>query len=64
MKNRHKQKLVILSITLFVMLNAPVLLLFNGTKSFMGLPAIYAYLFAVWFASSLLSFLIFRKYNE
>ncbi|MCP2038289.1 hypothetical protein L1282_001406 [Chryseobacterium sp. HSC-36S06] len=64
MKKRHKQKLVILSITLFVMFNAPVLFLFNKTEPIWGLPMIYTYLFMVWFASSIASFLIFRKYNE
>lgn len=64
MKKRHKQKLVILSITLFVMFNAPVLLLFNKTEQMVGLPLLYFYIFFVWFASILASFLIFRKYNE
>ncbi|OWR14005.1 hypothetical protein [Chryseobacterium sp. VAUSW3] len=64
MKKRHKQKLVILSITLFVMLNAPVLLLFNHTQAILGLPMIYLYLFMIWLASSIASFLIFWKFDE
>lgn len=64
MKKRHKQKLVILSITLFVMLNAPVLLLFNHTQKILGLPMIYLYLFMIWLASSIASFLIFWKFDE
>lgn len=64
MKKRHKQKLVILSITLFVMLDAPVLLLFNHTQEILGLPMIYLYLFMVWLASSIASFLIFWKFDE
>lgn len=64
MKKRHKQKLVILSITIFVMLNAPVLLLFNHTQAILGLPIIYLYLFMIWLASSIASFLIFWKFDE
>lgn len=64
MKKRHKQKLVILSIILFVMFNAPVLLLFNSTQQICGLPMIYLYIFMVWLASSVASFLIFRKFDE
>lgn len=64
MKKRHKQKLAILSIILFVMFNAPVLLLFNNSSKIMGLPMIYTYIFLVWFASSVASFLIFKKFDE
>ena len=64
MKKRHKQKLVILSITLFVMLNAPVLLLFNRTQQMWGLPMIYLFIFMFWLASCIASFLIFRKFDE
>ena len=64
MKKRHKQTLVILSITLFVMFNAPVLLLFNRTQQMWGLPMIYLFIFMVWLASCIASFLIFRKFDE
>ena len=64
MKKRHKQKLAILSIILFVLFNAPVLLLFNDVEPIAGLPLIYFYIFIIWLASSVVSFLIFRKFNE
>lgn len=64
MKKRHKQKLVILSIALFILFNAPVLLLFNSPKIGIGLPVILCYLFLVWGTSCLCTFLIFKKYNE
>ncbi len=64
MKNRHKQKLVILSIILMVMLNVPVLFLFNDSQKIFGLPMIYAYIFLVWLSSCAISFLIFKKFNE
>ncbi len=64
MKKRHKQKLVILSIILFIMFNVPILFLFNTSKMIWGLPMIYVYLFMVWLGSSVLSFLIFKKFDE
>ncbi|WP_434978210.1 hypothetical protein [Daejeonia sp. YH14] len=64
MKKRHKQKLVILSMVLFVLFNAPVLLLFNSAENIAGLPAVYVYIFTVWLASSAASFLVFRKFDE
>lgn len=64
MKKRHKQKLVMLSIVLFVLFNAPVLLLFNSAKELLGLPLIYIYIFSVWLASSVASFFVFRKFDE
>lgn len=64
MKKRHQQKLAVLSIALFVLFNAPVLLLFNKTEETWGFPVIYIYIFAVWFLSAVLSLIIFRKYSE
>lgn len=64
MKKRHQQKLVILSIALFILFNAPVLLLFNRSQELVGFPIIYVYLFIVWAASSISSFFIFKKFDE
>jgi len=64
MKKRHQQKLVILSIVLFILFNAPVLLLFNSSQKWIGLPLIYGYIFFVWGASCVSSFLIFKKFHE
>ena len=64
MKKRHQQKLVILSIALFILFNAPVLLLFNSSQKLIGLPIIYAYIFLVWGASCITSFIIFKKFHE
>ncbi|KEY19854.1 hypothetical protein [Kaistella antarctica] len=64
MKKRHQQKLVILSIALFILFNAPVLLLFNSSQNLIGLPIIYAYIFLVWAASCITSFIIFKKFDE
>ena len=64
MKKRHQQKLIILSIALFILFNAPVLLLFNSSQKLIGLPLIYVYIFFVWTASCLTSFIIFKKFHE
>ncbi len=64
MKKRHQQKLIILSIALFILFNAPVLLLFNSSQKLIGLPIIYGYIFFVWAASCLTSFIIFKKFHE
>ncbi|SFH86052.1 hypothetical protein SAMN05443292_0460 [Halpernia frigidisoli] len=64
MKIRHQQKLVILSITLLILFNVPFLLLFNSSEKFVSLPLIYAYIFFVWGASCVSSFIIFKKFNE
>lgn len=61
MKKRHQQKLVVLSIALFVMLNAPILLLFNSSEPVFGFPLVYIYIFTVWFLSSVASFLVLKN---
>jgi len=64
MKKRHEQKLVILSIALLVLFNAPILLLFNSSKIFLGLPLVYVYMFGIWLFSIAISYFIFKKYDE
>lgn len=44
--------------------NIPLLLLFNAAQSVFGIPVILFYVFSVWLASALISFIIFKKYNE
>lgn len=64
MKNRHKQKLVIISIIVFMLFNAPVLLLFNKAEGTFGLPLIYVYLFSVWLLLCVVSLIIIKKFDE
>lgn len=64
MKKKHKQKLVVLSIILFIMFNAPVMLMFNSEKAVFGMPVIQVYLFSVWLLTSALAFIIIRKFDE
>ncbi|WP_076781757.1 hypothetical protein [Epilithonimonas bovis] len=64
MKKRHEQKLIILSFGLMILFSAPVILLFNSEREVFGFPMIYIYIFGVWFFSIIISFAIFKKYDE
>lgn len=64
MKKRHQQKLVLLSLTLFVLLNMPFLLLFNSSAQLFGLPAIYVYIFSLWISGFCITFYIIKKFDE
>jgi len=64
MKKRHQQKLIVLSILLLCMFNIPILLIFNNSVTFMGFPLIYFYIFFVWIASIVISYIILKKYYE
>lgn len=64
MKQRHQQKLVIISLVLLIALNLPIVLLFDNAGSLLGFPVIYIYIFSVWLFSALLSLLIIKRYHE
>ncbi|MEK8181158.1 hypothetical protein WMW71_12470 [Flavobacterium buctense] len=64
MKQRHQQKLVIITMVLLIGLNLPILLLFDSAEAVMGFPVIYIYIFSVWLFSILLSFIIIKRYHE
>ncbi|MPS73750.1 MAG: hypothetical protein DI529_04095 [Chryseobacterium sp.] len=64
MKKRHEQKLILLSFGLFILFSAPMILLFNSEKELFGFPMIYIYIFGVWMTSIIISFVIFKKYDE
>ena len=64
MKKRHEQKLIILSFGLFILFSAPIILLFNSEKELLGFPIIYVYIFGIWMFSIIISFFIFKRYDE
>ncbi len=64
MKKRHQQKLVVLSLLLLVLFNLPIILLFDSSDSFLGLPIIYVYIFSVWLFVVLISLIIVERYYE
>ena len=64
MKKRHQQKLIVLSVVLLSLFNIPIILLFNSSKTIFSFPVMYFYIFCVWIASIIISYLILKKYYE
>lgn len=64
MKKRHQQKLVVLSLLLLLVLNLPIVLLFDSADNVMGFPVIYIYIFSVWLFSVLMSSIVVQRYYE
>ena len=64
MKKRHQQKLVVLSMLLLLVLNLPIVLLFDSADNVMGFPIIYIYIFSVWLFSVLMSWIVVQRYYE
>lgn len=64
MKKRHQQKLVVLSLLLLLVLNLPIVLLFDSVDNVFGLPVIYIYIFSVWLFSVLMSWIVVQRYYE
>ncbi len=64
MKKRHQQKLVVLSLLLILVLNLPIVLLFDSADNVLGFPVIYIYIFSVWLFSVLMSWIVVQRYYE
>jgi len=64
MKKRHQQKLVVLSLLLLLVLNLPIVLLFDSAENVLGFPVIYIYIFSVWLFSVLMSWIVVQRYYE
>ena len=64
MKKRHQQKLIIITLLLWMGFNMPLVLLFDSAQEIGGFPLIYIYFFSLWVLAILLSLLIVRRYNE
>ncbi|HCE55207.1 MAG TPA: hypothetical protein DER05_09485 [Lutibacter sp.] len=64
MKKRHQQKLIVLSILLLCLFNVPILLIFNSSTTFIGLPVLYFYIFFIWIVSIIVSYILLKKYYE
>ena len=64
MKKRHQQKLVVLSVLLLLVLNLPIVLLFDSADNVFGFPVIYIYIFSVWLFSVLMSWIVVQRYHE
>ena len=64
MKKRHQQKLVVLSLLLLLVLNLPIVLLFDSADDVLGFPVIYIYIFSVWLFSVLMFWIVVQRYYE
>ncbi len=64
MKKRHQQKLIVLSLLLLLVLNLPIVLLFDSAENVLGFPVIYIYIFSVWLFSVLMSWIVVQRYYE
>ncbi|WP_132795848.1 hypothetical protein [Tenacibaculum skagerrakense] len=64
MKKRHEQKLVVLSIALIVLINIPMILIFNHKGEIFGFPVLYFSIFILWILSVLISYYVLVKYYE
>jgi len=64
MKKRHQQKLIILSLGLFIILNVPFIMIFNTDGSVFGIPILYFFVFLIWLFSVIISFIVLNKYYE
>ncbi|NNK18219.1 MAG: hypothetical protein HKP49_03640 [Maribacter sp.] len=64
MKKRHEQKLIILSIGMFLILNVPFLLVFNEDGSVFGVPYFYFAIFSIWFLSIIISYIVLKRFYE
>jgi hypothetical protein len=64
LKKRHEQKLVILALALLVVLNIPVVYIFDTGAAIFGIPLLYAFIFFVWLLAIVISYIILSKHYE
>lgn len=64
MKKRHEQKLIVLSIALFLVFNIPFILIFNFEGAVWGIPTFYFSVFSIWLLSIIISGIILKRYYE
>ena len=64
MKKRHEQKLIVLSIALFLLFNIPFVLIFNFQGVVIGIPYFYFSIFSIWLLSIVISGIILKRYYE
>lgn len=64
MKKKHEQKLIVLSIVLFFLLNIPLVFIFNGETTILGYPILYFSIFFIWLLTIIISFYILNQYYE
>ncbi|NVK65555.1 MAG: hypothetical protein HWE22_13265 [Flavobacteriales bacterium] len=64
MKKRHQQKLVLLSVSLLLLFNVPLVLLFDKEDAILGFPVFYFSIFSVWLFATIISYIVLTRYYE
>ena len=64
MKKRHEQKLIVLSIALFLLFNIPFVLIFNFEGALFGIPTFYFSIFSIWLLSIIISGVVLKRHYE
>ncbi|PIV94163.1 MAG: hypothetical protein COZ17_12550 [Flavobacteriaceae bacterium CG_4_10_14_3_um_filter_33_47] len=64
MKKRHEQKLIVLSISLFLLFNLPFVLVFNLDGDVFGIPIFYFSIFSIWLLSVVISYIVLKRHYE
>jgi len=64
MKKRHEQKLIILSIGLFLFFNVPFVLIFNFGGTVLGFPTLYFSIFTLWALAIVISYVVLKRHYE
>nr|WP_299336245.1 hypothetical protein [uncultured Psychroserpens sp.] len=64
MKKRHEQKLIVLSIALFLIFNIPFVLIFNLEGAILGIPTFYFSVFSIWLLSIIISYIVLKRHYE
>jgi len=64
MKKRHEQKLIVLSIALFLIFNVPFVLVFNFDGAVFGFPTFYFSVFSIWLLSIIISGIVLNRHYE
>ena len=64
MKKRHQQKLVVLSIVLFLLWNVPFVTVFDADFQLFGFPAFYLLIFVTWAVAIIVAYIILNRFYE
>jgi len=64
MKKRHEQKLVVITIALFMLFNVPLVLIFDRNEAIFGFPVFYFSVFSIWLMAIVLSYIVLKRYYE
>jgi hypothetical protein len=64
MKKRHEQKLIVLSIALFLVFNIAFVLIFIFEGAVWGFPTFFFSVFSFWLLSIIISGIVLKRYYE